>query len=45
MKETIEINIYYMESGKRKILDKECMIEEMEAKIAGLVESGEYNEA
>lgn len=44
MKKTIKIHIYYMESGKRKILDKESITEEIENKIAELVESGEYDE-
>lgn len=45
MKKTIRINIYYIESGKKKILDKESIVDELETKIADLVESGEYSES
>jgi hypothetical protein len=45
MRKTIRIPIYYVESGKKKIIDKESMVDELETKIAELVESGEYDEA
>jgi len=44
MQKTIKINIYYIEKNKKKILDKECMVEELENKIAELIESKECSE-
>ncbi len=44
MKNAIKIGIYYLEKEGKKILDKESMIEELEDKIAELLESGEYAE-
>lgn len=43
--ETIKIGLYYIEVGKKRILDKEEMMRELEYKIADLVRSGKYSEA